>query len=67
MIDVAFSEFLFILFLAFLLIGPKELPGLLRKVGKWYGVLKRYRDSLKEQFDQLEHEIEEINVDRKNK
>ena len=37
MFDVAPTEFMLLAFVALLVLGPKELPKLLRTVGNWVG------------------------------
>ncbi len=37
MLDIAWTELLLIGVIALLVVGPKELPGLLRTVGRWAG------------------------------
>jgi len=55
----AFPEIAFILFIAFLLFGPKKLPEIARTLGKGLGELRRASNELK--FS-LEEEIK--NLDR---
>ena len=54
-----FGEIAFILFIAFLLFGPKKLPGIARTLGKGLGELRRASNELK---NSLEEEIK--NLDR---
>jgi len=54
-----FSEIAFILFIAFLLFGPKKLPEIARTLGKGLGELRRASNELK---NSLEEEIK--NLDR---
>jgi TatA/E family protein of Tat protein translocase len=54
-----FFEIGFILFIAFLLFGPKKLPGIARTLGKGLGELRRASNELK---ISLEEEIK--NLDR---
>jgi TatA/E family protein of Tat protein translocase len=55
----AFPEIAFILFIAFLLFGPKKLPEIARTLGKGLGELRRASNELKVS---LEEEIK--NLDR---
>jgi TatA/E family protein of Tat protein translocase len=54
-----FAEIGFILFIAFLLFGPKKLPEIARTLGKGLGELRRASNELK---NSLEEEIK--NLDR---
>jgi Tat protein translocase TatB subunit len=51
MIDIAWSEFLFIALIALILIGPKELPSVLRNIGRWVGKARAFAKDLSEQLD----------------
>lgn len=53
----------FILFLAFLLFGPKKLPEIARVLGKGLGELRRARDELR--FS-LEEEVRNLELDRQH-
>jgi len=55
MIDIAWSEFLFIALLALILIGPKELPSVLRYIGRWVGKARAFAKDLSEQLDLHAH------------
>ena len=37
MFDIGWSEMLVIVVVAIIVIGPRDLPGVLRTVGKWVG------------------------------
>ena len=51
MIDIAWSEFLFIALMALILIGPKELPAVLRNIGRWVGKARAFGKNLSEQLE----------------
>ena len=51
MIDIAWSEFLLITLLALILMGPKELPSVLRNIGRWVGKARAFAKNLSEQLD----------------
>ena len=61
--------------LAILIIGPKDFPVILRKIGSWVGSFKNYFDEVRkgitEVEDNIEDEISSIkdlsNLDDKNK
>lgn len=56
-----FEDIGFILFLAFLLFGPKKLPEIARVLGKGLGELRRARDEMR--FS-LEEELRNLELDR---
>jgi len=59
MIDFAWSEFLFIALLALILIGPKELPAVLRNIGRWVGKMRAFVKDISTQLDLHAHMVEE--------
>ncbi len=56
MLDIGWSEYLFIAVLALVLLGPKELPIVLRTIGRFVAKAKEVSSSLQEQFYNLEQE-----------
>ncbi len=73
--QIGWFEILIIVVLAILIVGPKDFPIILRKVGSWVGSFKSYfhevRKGITEVEDNIEDEISSIkdlsNVDDKNK
>ena len=73
--QIGWFEILIIVVLAILIIGPKDFPVVLRKIGSWIGSFKNYFDEVRkgitEVEDNIEDEISSIkdlsNVDDKNK
>jgi sec-independent protein translocase protein TatB len=51
MFDVAWSELLLVAIVAILVVGPKELPALLRSLGSALGKLRRQADEFRKHFD----------------
>ena len=58
MFDVSASELLVIGAVALIVIGPKELPGVLRMVGQTVGKLKRMAGDFRQQFDDAMREAD---------
>ena len=54
--DLSFSEFIVISLVGLLCIGPKELPGVLRAVGRVVGGAKRQVQDFLQDVQQLEEE-----------
>jgi len=51
MLDIGWSELLVVGIIALLVVGPKELPGLLRTIGRYVGIVRRQADEFRAQFD----------------
>lgn len=62
MFDVASSEFLLVVLVALLVIGPRDLPKVLRVVGKWVGKARGVAAQFRSGFDEMvqQSELEEM-------
>jgi len=58
MFDIGGSELLVVAIVALLVVGPKELPALLRTVGRAITAIKRQAQEFREQFDEAIRESE---------
>ena len=58
MFDIAWSELLVIGVVALIVIGPKELPGVLRAVGQWMGKIRKMASEFQGQFQEAMREAE---------
>jgi sec-independent protein translocase protein TatB len=64
MFDIGWSEILVIAAVAVVVVGPKELPRMLRTFGKTMGSVRRTANDFKRQFDQALREAErEVDLD----
>lgn len=63
MFDIGYSELLLIAIVTLLVVGPKELPNLLRNIGRWTGQARSMARHFRAGFDTMvrEAEIEEMN------
>ncbi len=52
MFDIGWSELLIIAVVAILVVGPKDLPRLLRQLGNYVGKIKQTANEFKSQFDE---------------
>jgi TatA/E family protein of Tat protein translocase len=59
MFGIGMPELLLILGLALIVLGPKKLPELARTLGKGLAEFRRATEELKEEFKQMEHEVED--------
>ena len=62
MFDITSSKLLILGIVALLVIGPKDLPALLRTIGKYMGIIKRQAAEFRSQFDEAmrESELQEL-------
>jgi sec-independent protein translocase protein TatB len=58
MFDIGWSELVVIGIVALIVIGPKELPGVLRAIGQWVGKIKGMASDFQGQFQEAMREAE---------
>ena len=58
MFDIGWSELVVIGVVALIVIGPKELPGVLRTIGQWMGKVRRMAAEFQGQFNEAMREAE---------
>jgi sec-independent protein translocase protein TatB len=65
MFDITSSKLLLLGIVALLVIGPKDLPALLRTIGKYMGIIKRHAADFRAQFEEAirDSEIEQLKKD----
>jgi len=65
MFDIGWSELLIIGVMALIVVGPKDLPALLRTLGRYIGIIRRQASEFRTQFDDVlrETEIDQIRKD----
>jgi len=57
--QIGWFEILIIVVVAILIIGPKDFPIVIRKIGKWTGSIKRYFAEIQNDVTELQDTIEE--------
>jgi sec-independent protein translocase protein TatB len=63
--QIGWFEILVVLLLAILIIGPKDFPIVIRKIGSWTGSVKRYFNEIKKDVSELHGNIEnEISIEK---
>jgi sec-independent protein translocase protein TatB len=64
-IDITSSKLLILGLVALMVIGPKDLPALLRTLGKYIGIVKKHANDFRAQFDEAmrESELDQIKRD----
>tara|TARA_B100000029_G_scaffold207957_1_gene205760 strand:+ start:4396 stop:4626 length:231 start_codon:yes stop_codon:yes gene_type:complete len=57
--QIGWFEILIIVVVAILVVGPKDFPIVLRKIGNWIGSTKRYFSNIQDKMNNLDETIEE--------
>ena len=57
--QIGWFEILVIVVLAILIIGPKDFPFMLKKIGSWIKKIKKYFNNIQEDFSEIENSVEE--------
>ena len=56
--QIGWFEILIIVVLAIIIIGPKDVPIVLKKIGGWMGSIKRYFNEIQKDMTTIEDDIE---------
>ena len=63
--QIGWFEILIVIVLAILIIGPKDFPVMLRKVGSWVSSIKKYFNEIQKDVTDIKDKIEdEISIDK---
>ena len=66
--QIGWFELLLIIGLAVVIIGPKDFPIVLKKIGSWFGSIKRYISAVQSEVSNLEENtLEYENKENKDK
>ena len=64
--QIGWFEILVVVVLAILIIGPKDFPIVIRKIGNWTGSVKRYFSEIQKEVTNLhETNVDEISIEEK--
>jgi len=64
--QIGWFEILIIVALAIIVVGPKDFPIMLKKIGSWIGSTKRYIKDVKNQVSDITEETIDDNIDNKD-
>ena len=65
--QIGWFEILVIVVLSILIIGPKDFPVMLKKIGSWMGSFKNYFSEIQKDITDVENTVEdEISLKSKN-
>ena len=67
--QIGWLEILIVISIAIIVVGPKDFPIVLKKVGSWIGSVKKYVSNVQNEFSSIEDETKNIyeNSDNKSK
>ena len=57
--QIGWFEILIVVVLAILIIGPKDFPIMLKKIGSWLGTFKNYFSEVQKDLTNIENIVEE--------
>jgi|TARA_A100001388_G_scaffold271276_1_gene249863 sec-independent protein translocase protein TatB len=60
---IGWFEILIVVAIAIVVLGPKDFPIMLKKVGSWIGTAKKYVNNIQNEVSNID--LEEKNIDKK--
>ena len=64
--QIGWFEILIIVSIAIIVIGPKDFPFVLKKIGSWIGSVKRYISNIQQEVSDISGSATEMQVEKKN-
>tara|TARA_B100000678_G_scaffold288241_1_gene296322 strand:- start:238 stop:462 length:225 start_codon:yes stop_codon:yes gene_type:complete len=68
--QIGWFEILIIAAIAIIVIGPKDFPFVLKKIGSWIGTIKRYIQNIQQEVSELDKSVEiktdEVKTEKKD-
>ncbi len=65
--QIGWLEILIIISIAIIVVGPKDFPIMLKKVGSWIGSVKRYVSNVQNEVSSIEDDTKNIYENSENK
>ncbi len=62
--QIGWFEILIIVAIAIVVIGPKDFPFVLKKIGSWIGAAKRYFHTIQQEVSNLDNENIDTDLDQ---
>ena len=63
--QIGWFEILIIVSIAIIVIGPKDFPFVLKKIGSWIGSVKRYISNIQQEVSDISGSATEMQVEKK--
>ena len=64
---IGWFEILLVVAVAIIVIGPKDFPFMLKKVGSWIGTMKRYISNIQSEVADLDLDIDSNEIEQPTK
>ena len=64
---IGWFEILIVVAIAIVILGPKDFPIMLKKVGSWIGTAKRYINNIQNEVSEIAIDENEIKEEKKKK
>ncbi len=64
---IGWFEILIVVAIAIIVLGPKDFPIMLKKVGSWIGTAKRYVNNIQNEVSEISIEENEIKEEKEKK
>ena len=64
--QIGWYEILIVVVISILIIGPKDFPIMLKKIGIWFGSVKRYFNEIQREVTDVENSLEDEIPVKKN-
>jgi len=68
--QIGWFEILIIVAIAIIVIGPKDFPFVLKKIGSWIGTIKRYIQNIQQEVSEIDKSVEiktdEVKTEKKD-
>ena len=65
--QIGWFEILIIVGIAIIVVGPKDFPFILKKVGSWVGNLKRYVSNFQDELSDFDQKKIDVDLEEKQK
>tara|TARA_Y100000590_G_scaffold321071_1_gene363496 strand:+ start:635 stop:877 length:243 start_codon:yes stop_codon:yes gene_type:complete len=65
--QIGWLEILIVVSIAIIVVGPKDFPIMLKKVGSWIGAVKKSVSNIQNEFTSIEDETKNISENSDNK
>ena len=63
--QIGWFEILIVVGIAIVVIGPKDFPIMLKKIGSWIGTAKRYVNQIQEEVSIIDENVKDNNEEKK--